>query len=85
MQVGPSEMSMKEMSERHQGGKTTTQIACQVHHRLTLLRDMFPTAAVVHIGAAAEVAGDITESKEAAVVSIGGLRSLSRILCWQHP
>lgn len=85
MPVGPSEMSTKETLERLQGGKTTTQIACQVHHRLIPLLDMFPTAAaVVHIGAAAEAAGDtITET---AADSIGGSRSLSRTLCWQqHP
>ena len=84
--AGPSEMSMKERPERHQGGRTTTQIACQVHQPQIPRRDMFPTAAVVLIGAAAEAAGDITETKEAVADSIGGSRSLSRILCWQqHP
>jgi len=85
MPAGPSEMSMKERQERHQGGKNTTQIACQVHHRLIPRRDMFPTAAVVHTGAAAEAEGGITETKEAVADSIGGSRSLLRILCWQHP
>ena len=74
MPVGPSEMSMKERPERPQGGKTTTQIACQVHHRLIPRRDMFLTA-VALIGAGAEAAVDtITETKEAVADSIGGSR-----------
>jgi hypothetical protein len=79
----PSERSKKETRERRLVGKITTQIACQVHHPRIPRRDMFPMAAVAaHTGAAAGVAGDTTET---VADSIGGSRSLSRILSWQHP
>ncbi len=75
MLAGPSEMSMKERPERHQGGKTTTQIACQVRPHQIPLRGMFHMAAVVHIEVAAEAVGDITETtKEPVADSIGGSR-----------
>jgi len=81
--AGHSERSMKETRERRQAGKTTTQIACQVPHLLIPHRDMFLMAvAVAHIGAVAGVAGDTTET---VADSIGGSRSLLKILCWQHP
>jgi hypothetical protein len=81
--AGHSERSMKETRERRQVGKTITQIACQVPHPRIPRRDMFPMAAVAaHTGAAAEAGGDTTET---VADSIGGSRSLLKILSWQHP
>ena len=81
--AGPSERSMKETRERRQAGKTITLIACQELHPLIPRRDMFPmAAAAVQTGAAAGVAGDTTETLAG---SIGGSRSLLKILSWQHP
>jgi hypothetical protein len=81
--AGHSERSMKETRERRQVGKTITLIACQVPHPLIPRRDTFPMAAVAaHTGAAAGVAGDTIET---VADSIGGSRSLSRILSRQHP